>query len=131
MKDDSLGPGSATYILNHAEISCVACSPNNVQKLLSISKDCPKLKAIFCMGPLPRTSPLYDWAKDRNIRLLDLDEMIELGKAHVRPARPPKPDDLCSICYTSGTTGSPKGVMLTHKYGQIMFLTLPAITLAF
>ncbi|MBU1670875.1 MAG: long-chain fatty acid--CoA ligase [Actinobacteria bacterium] len=26
-----------------------------------------------------------------------------------------KPDDLCSIVYTSGTTGNPKGVMLTHR----------------
>ena len=29
--------------------------------------------------------------------------------------QPPRPDDICTVCYTSGTTGNPKGVMLSHE----------------
>ena len=35
-------------------------------------------------------------------------------KANPKEDTPPKPEDLLTICYTSGATGMPKGVMLTH-----------------
>ncbi|KAG7215891.1 hypothetical protein INR49_002527 [Caranx melampygus] len=37
-----------------------------------------------------------------------------LGREHYRKPIPPAPDDLSIVCFTSGTTGNPKGVMLTH-----------------
>ena len=44
----------------------------------------------------------------------DSSQVEALGKEKPSPLRPPKPDDLATICYTSGTTNVPKGALLTH-----------------
>jgi hypothetical protein len=36
------------------------------------------------------------------------------GRTNKTPPTPPNPDDVAVFCYTSGTTGEPKGAMLTH-----------------
>jgi fatty-acyl-CoA synthase len=41
--------------------------------------------------------------------------LVEAGMADERPLPPPAPDDVAQLVYTSGTTGAPKGAMLTHR----------------
>ncbi|KAI9618171.1 hypothetical protein H4Q26_012516 [Puccinia striiformis f. sp. tritici PST-130] len=49
------------------------------------------------------------------ISIYDIEEIEAIGRAHPTAHIPPSPSSLNSICYTSGTTGMPKGAVLLHR----------------
>lgn len=50
-----------------------------------------------------------------HLTLLSYEELVDLGRSYPIEAVPPQAEDLCCIMYTSGTSGPPKGVSLSHK----------------
>lgn len=45
---------------------------------------------------------------------MSFNDLMISGRENLRSPNPPKPSDIATICYTSGTTGVPKGAMITH-----------------
>ncbi len=54
---------------------------------------------------------MSDDASDKN----SMAYLMEVGRKNPVPAMSPDPDEPIGLTYTSGTTGNPKGVVLTHK----------------
>ena len=91
------------YILNDSDASGIVIHSEQVKIFRQIQSHCRGIKKIFRIG---------DAEDDLGISLVEL----ALGASKELPSVDINLDDLMNIQYTSGTTGFPKGCMLTHEY---------------
>ncbi|KAK5661498.1 hypothetical protein OQA88_11402 [Cercophora sp. LCS_1] len=119
---ETLGPETSEYILNHGAITCVICSVNHIPTLLKLAPRVPTLKLIISLDPLDAGEPagtskaslLNAAAAPLGLQIFSLTDVETIGLQSGRAMRPPKASDIVTINYTSGTTGDPKGVVITH-----------------
>ncbi|KAJ1570042.1 hypothetical protein HK096_004701 [Nowakowskiella sp. JEL0078] len=125
---ETLGPDAVEYVVNHSELNIIVCSIDKVAGLLQSHGKFSHLKVIISMESLSEgglsiagkqsTAPgdvLRKWASERDVLLFSFEEVEALGLKNRISLRPPKAEDVITICYTSGTTGNPKGAMIMHK----------------
>uniref|UniRef100_A0A672PBU3 Long-chain-fatty-acid--CoA ligase n=1 Tax=Sinocyclocheilus grahami TaxID=75366 RepID=A0A672PBU3_SINGR len=107
---DTLGTEAISYILDKTSISTVVCDVPEKAKLLldCVSGRQHSVKTLILVENFD--TDLVSRAQQCGIDIISLRD-AEVNK----PQLPPQPDDLAIICFTSGTTGNPKGAMLTHR----------------
>jgi long-chain acyl-CoA synthetase len=111
---DTLPSNQVAYILNDAEIRLIFVSDRDqLEKVLEIWDDVPSLeRAVLFDG---------ESEDDRVLTLAGLEEQgrqaeeAGRGEGFRERALQAEPGDLATMLYTSGTTGSPKGVLLSHQ----------------
>ncbi len=110
-------PKEIGYVLNHSDAKFVVVEDQEqVDKLLEIKEEIPYIQRIIFYDPKGMRKYTHSF-------LLDMKEVQRLGQQlnldspsfYEEQVQAGKIEDIAIFCYTSGTTGFPKGAMLTHQ----------------
>jgi long-chain acyl-CoA synthetase len=106
----TLTPEQMGYILRDSGAKAIFLSTKQQFGKLVKAGELPALErvAVFDQGDFPNTTSMSEVFS----RSVDLEQADSRFDALLKAT---KPEELATIVYTSGTTGDPKGVMLTHN----------------
>lgn len=117
-------PEEITLRINHSDASIFVVSENTIEKVISQIKNYSfkELKIIVLDKPSKKISNQCKQYQYDEKQLLFIDDLYALGQKKMdqnfkkiqQIENDIKEDDIVTISYTSGTTGNPKGIMLTH-----------------
>jgi len=116
---DTLGPETAEYILKQTGTKTVVCTRAELDRLCKVKQKgtTPSFDTVVLVdGVIPSAAKM---AESAGLEVMSFAKVEAVGAQRIATQghkhRPPCGKDIFTFCYTSGTTGDPKGALLRHE----------------
>ena len=115
---DTLGEKAIEHILKQTKLKTIVIESKGFKKIIKLIKE-KKASNLSNLITIEEEDDLesINELKELGINIYKFNEIIENGRNEGKDIKltPCKPNDIAIICYTSGTTGIPKGAMIPQK----------------